>query len=166
MLQGAGPPPPPAAARAAPPATARARARPCCQHQHQLSKAPSAEPLPPARLPQVRLEAPSWRRLVAAYVAPARPPSWYALGLHSLNQRGLEQQRRRLLRTWLAKATPPIPEACVGGPPPPGPPCPCPCSCCRLSSSSSSSSRSSSSSSSSSSSPSAPLAARPPAPHL
>jgi hypothetical protein len=61
------------------------------------------------------LDVPSWRALAAAYLLPPRPPAWYTLGLQDVEQRSVEQQRRRLLRTWLSKSSPAIPEACVGG---------------------------------------------------
>jgi hypothetical protein len=61
------------------------------------------------------LDMPSYKDLAAAYLLPPRPPAWYTLGLQDVGQGVLEQQRRRLLRTWLSKSSPAIPEACVGG---------------------------------------------------
>jgi hypothetical protein len=55
---------------------------------------------------QLLLEARDWPGLVLAYTRLWRPLQWYALGLHQHNQRQLEQQRKQLLRAWLASCSP------------------------------------------------------------
>jgi hypothetical protein len=87
----------------------------------QSGLAPGAGGTPPSQATpaavlhfQLLLEAREWHSLALAYTQPWRPLQWYALGLHQHNQRQLEQQRKQLLRSWLASCSPAIPGACVG----------------------------------------------------
>jgi hypothetical protein len=77
---------------------------------------PAPSQAPPAAVLhfQLLLEAREWRSVAQAYTRPWRPLQWYALGLHQHSQRQLEEQRKQLLRAWLASCSPAIPAPCVG----------------------------------------------------